>query len=122
MTNHKTYTVNPAWIVEPGYEPVRDAFVKGMGSFGLGGGAYCAYVEGRPVIDLWGGKARDGQSWQADTGAVLMSATKSFTSMCMQILVDRGQIDIDEKVATYWPEYAQNGKESTTVRQLLLHT
>ena len=42
--------------------------------------------------------------------------------MCMQILVDRGQIDVDERVATYWPEYAQNGKEATTVRQLLLHT
>ena len=122
MTTTTTNTVNPAWTVEPGYEPVRDAFVKGMGSFGYGGGAYCAYVDGRPVVDLWGGNARDGEPWQADTATVLMSATKSFGSMCMQILVDRGQIDVDEKVATYWPEYAQNGKESTTVRQLLLHT
>ena len=102
-------TVNPAWTVEPGYEPVRDAFVKGMGSFGFGGGAYCAYVGGRPVIDLWGGEARAGEAWQADTG-VLMSATKSLGSMCLQLLVDRDQIDLDEKVATYWPEYGQNGK------------
>ena len=51
-----------------------------------------------------------------------MSATKGFASMCVQILADRGQIDVDERVATYWPEYAQNGKEATTVRQLLLHT
>ena len=117
-----TMRLDPAWTVEPGYEAVRDAFVKGSGSFGFGGGAYCAYVDGRPVVDLWGGNARDGEAWQADTATILMSATKSFGSMCMQLLVDRGKIDVDEKVATYWPEYAQNRKESTTVRQLLLHT
>ncbi len=117
-----TSRFNPAWTVEPGYEPVREAFVKRMGSFGYGGGGYCAYVDGRPVVDLWGGNRRDGEPWEADTVTVLMSATKGFASMCMQLLVDRGQIDVDEFVSTYWPEYAQNGKKATTVRQLLLHT
>ena len=62
VTAPTTSEANPAWTVERGYEPVRDAFVKGMGSFGFGGGAYCAYVGGRPVIDLWGGNARDRRS------------------------------------------------------------
>ena len=40
------------WFVQPGYESVRDAFVAGMGSFGHGGGGYCAYVGGQKVVDL----------------------------------------------------------------------
>ena len=62
--------MNDGWLVEPGYEPVRDAFVKGAGSFGRGGGAYCAYVGGRPVVDLWGGQARSGKPWEAGTTTV----------------------------------------------------
>ncbi len=111
-----------AWFVQPGYESVRDVFVAGMGSFGRGGGGYCAYVDGQPVIDLWGGSARPGEPWQAETAAVLMSATKGFASICLQILVDRGSVDVDALVATYWPEFAQNGKERTTIRHFLLHT
>ena len=110
------------WVVEPGYEAVRDAFLAGSGSFGRGGGAYCAYVHGKPVVDVWAGQARPGQPWRKETAAILMSATKGFTAICGQILVDRGRIDLDEPVATYWPEYAQNGKQDTLVRQLLAHT
>jgi CubicO group peptidase (beta-lactamase class C family) len=110
------------WTVTPGYEPVRDVFVAGAGSLGYGGGAYCAYVNGQPVVDLWAGEAQPGQRWQEDTTTVLMSATKSFAVLCMQILVERGQIDIDAPVATYWPEFAANGKERTLIRHLLMHT
>ena len=117
MTTKPTAAVNPKWIVEAGYEPVRDAFVKGQGSFGFGGGAYCAYIDGRPVVDLWGGNAKPGQPWD-DTATVLMSATKGFASMCLQLLVDRGQLEMNDTVATYWPEYAQNGKQATSVREL----
>src|SRR4051794_37251203 len=115
-------TFAPEWVVEPGYEAVRDAFVAGAGSFGRGGGAYWAYVKGRPVVDVWAGQARPGEPWCKETATVLMSATKGLTAICVQILVDRGRIDLDERVATYWPEYAQNGKEDTVVRQLLAHT
>ena len=82
------------WFVQPGYESVRDAFVAGMGSFGRGGGGHCAYVGGQKVVELWGGSARPGSSWQSDTPAVLMSATKGFASICIQVLVDRGAIDV----------------------------
>ena len=109
-------------MVEPGYEAVRDAFVAGAGSFGRGGGGYCAYVNGKPVVDVWAGQAQPGEPWCKDTAAILMSATKGLTAICVQILVDRGRIDLDEPVATYWPEYAQSGKEHTLVRQLLAHT
>jgi CubicO group peptidase (beta-lactamase class C family) len=109
-------------IVEPGYEAVRDAFAKGAATLGRGGGAYCAFVGGRPVVDLWAGTARPGVPWQSDTRTVIMSASKGLAALCVQILEDRGQIDIDAPVSEYWPEYAQAGKGSTLVRHVLLHT
>jgi hypothetical protein len=121
-TPPRTATGAAEWVVEPGYEAVRDAFVAGAVSFGRGGGAYCAYVDGKPVVDVWAGQAQPGEPWCKDTAAILMSATKGLTAICVQILVDRGRIDVDEPVATYWPEYAQNGKEDTLVRELLAHT
>ena len=110
------------WTVAPGYEPVRDLFLRENGSLGIGGGAYCAYVGGRPVIDLWAGEARSGVPWQAGTTTIIMSATKGYAAMCAQVLVDRGLLDLDAPVARYWPEFAQNGKEDVLVRHVLLHT
>ncbi len=110
------------WYVAPGYEAVADAFLAGADTLGHGGGAYCAYVGGVPVVDLWAGVAKPDQPWQPQTRSVLMSATKGFAVMCVQILVDRGLIDVDAPVATYWPEFAQNGKAQTLVRHLLMHT
>jgi len=58
-----------------------------------------------------------------DTVFDLASLTKPMaTATSIMILVERGKIDIDEKVAKYMPEFAENGKENVTVRQLLLHT
>ncbi|MCU1587125.1 MAG: beta-lactamase [Frankiales bacterium] len=110
------------WLVEPGYEPVRDLFPQERGSLGIGGGAYCAYVAGRPVVDLWSGEAHPGTPWERSTTTILMSATKGFAAMCVQLLADRGLLDIDAPVAAYWPEFAQNGKEHVLVRHVLLHT
>lgn len=110
------------WIVKPGYEAVRDAFVRGTSTFGRGGGAYCAYVDGEPVVDLWGGTARPGAPWEAGTTTVIMSASKGLAALCLQLLADRGQLDVDAPVADYWPEFAQAGKERTLVRHVLQHT
>lgn len=109
-------------LVLPGYEAVRDAFVAGAGTLGRGGGAYCAYVEGKPVVDLWAGEAHPGQLWQSGTTTVIMSATKGLTALCVQLLVDRGELDLDAPVVRYWPEFGQNGKDSTLVRHVMLHT
>ena len=109
-------------MVEPGYEPVRDLFLREKGSLGIGGGAYCAYVEGEPVVDLWAGQADKGVPWRRDTSTIIMSATKGLAAMCVEVLADRGHIDIDAPVARYWPEFAQNGKERVLVRHVLMHT
>src|SRR3954469_25896568 len=110
------------WLVEPGYELVRDVFLREKGSLGIGGGGYCAYVDGRPVVDLWAGESQPGVPWERGTTTIIMSATKGFAAMCVQLLADRGQIDLEAPVATYWPEFAQNGKERVLVRHVLLHT
>jgi CubicO group peptidase (beta-lactamase class C family) len=108
--------------VVPGYERVLDLFVDGQRGLGPGGGALAAYVDGQSVVDLWGGWARPGQPWQAETLGVIMSSTKGMVTVCAQILVDRGQLDIDLPVAHYWPEFSQAGKEGVLVRHVLTHT
>ena len=115
-------TADTEWTVAPGYERVRDLFLRENGSLGIGGGAYCAYVGGLPVVDLWAGEARPGVPWASGTTTILMSATKGYAVLCAQVLVDRGLLDLDAPVAQYWPEFAQNGKEEVLVRHVLLHT
>lgn len=108
--------------VLPQYERVRDLFARSTPHFGRGGAALAAYVEGEKVVDIWTGTSRPGQPWQEDTRAVVMSVSKGLTTICAQILYDRGQLDLEAPVATYWPEFAQNGKESVLVRHVLGHT
>ena len=108
--------------VAAGYEPVQEAFAAGAGDLGDGGGAVAVYVGEEKVVDLWGGTARAGEPWQQDTTAVLMSTTKGLTALCAQILHDRGLLDVEAPVSSYWPEFACEGKEKATVRQVLDHT
>ena len=109
-------------FVAPGYEPVRAAFEDGAHDLGQGGGAFAVYRDGSLVVDLWAGQARPGQPWQADTLATLMSTTKGLTALCAQLLHSKGLLDVEAPVSSYWPEFAQAGKEKATVRQVLDHT
>jgi CubicO group peptidase (beta-lactamase class C family) len=108
--------------VEPGFEPVANSFARGFEKGELGAAA-CAYVDGRKVVDLWGGWAGAGKArgWQRDTIVCTYSATKGMTATAAHRLVDRGLIDVDEPVATYWPEFARAGKDQITVRMVLSH-
>ncbi|HWC36383.1 MAG TPA: serine hydrolase domain-containing protein [Mycobacteriales bacterium] len=105
----------------PGFEPVRDLLVASPLK-GAGGAGFAAYVDGELVVDVHAGDARPGEPWGPDTLAMLMSVTKSFMSFCLQILDDRGELDLDQKVGHYWPEFGTAGKADITVRQLQLHS
>ena len=110
-------------FVRPGFEPVRDAFAENFDRRHELGAACCIYRHGEPVVDLWGG-VRDrasGAPWQADTLVLVFSATKGLAAMVMALAHSRGWLDYDARVCDYWPEFAQNGKETITVRQLLAH-
>src|SRR5512140_1998170 len=109
--------------VSPGFEPVRDAFAGNFAKRGELGGACCAYVDGAMVVDLWGGvrNKATAEPWERDTMVLVYSATKGLAAMTMAVAHSRGWLDYDERVCTYWPEFAQNGKAHVTVRQLLGH-
>jgi CubicO group peptidase (beta-lactamase class C family) len=81
------------------------------------------YHKGERVVDVWGGvrNKATGEPWKENTMALVYSATKGLAAMTLALAHSRGWLDYDELVCTYWPEFAQNGKESITVRQLLAH-
>ena len=109
--------------VSPDFESVRDVFTDNFLRRRELGGACAVYHRGQRVIDIWGG-VRDkqtGKPWEQNTMVVVHSATKGLAAMTMALLHSRGRLDYDERVSTYWPEFAQNGKETITVRQLLAH-
>jgi CubicO group peptidase (beta-lactamase class C family) len=105
------------------FEPVLDAFAANFDERGEVGAAVCVYRDGRPVVDLWGGIAdpTNGRRWAEDSLVLVYSATKGVTAVCANLLIERGQLDPDEPVARYWPEFAANGKDAITVRQALSH-
>jgi len=87
-----------------------------------GGAAVCVYHHGERVVDLWGGHSdEEGTLWRKDTMAPSFSTTKGVASTLLHILADRGLIDYDARVADYWPEFAQEGKQDITVRQVMSH-
>ncbi len=114
--------------VEAGYEPVRDAFAANFARRGERGAAVAAYRDGRKVVDLWAGD-RDGDAaaagteapWEEGTAQLVRSATKGVAAVVPLLLHQRGQLDLDAPVGTYWPEYKAAGKERTLVRHLLSH-
>lgn len=109
--------------VEPGWEPVREAFAANFRDHHEVGAAVCVHLGGRPVVDLWGGLAdsRAGRPWQADTLQLVFSATKGVAAVVVNHLADRGVLSLDDAVARWWPEFAAEGKDGVTVRQLLSH-
>lgn len=75
-----------------------------------------AYHRGTSVLDAWGGP-----HLSRDSVIVPYSVTKNTIGLSVGLLVERGELDLDERVAHYWPEFAAKGKDRVTVRQLLSH-
>lgn len=116
-------TVEVGGTVAPGFEGVRDAFAQNFVEHGEVGAAYSLYVDGRKVVDVWGGVAdrETGSPYTAESLQLVFSTTKGATAACANLLAQRGELDIDAPVASYWPEFAQAGKEGIPVRWLLCH-
>ncbi|MFE7797854.1 serine hydrolase domain-containing protein [Nocardia sp. NPDC057440] len=88
------------------------------------GASICVTVDGETVVDIWGGH-RDIERttpWTEDTLVNVFSISKTMTALSALLLVDRGELDVRQKVAHYWPEFAANGKGDIEIRQLLGHT
>ena len=112
-----------AGTVAPGFERVRDAFAANFEHNGEVGAACSVYHRGEKVVDLWGGVAdqKSGRPWVEDSIVLVFSSTKGATAICANLLVQRGELDLDAPVAQYWPEFAAAGKQDIPVRFLLSH-
>jgi len=83
----------------------------------------CAYADGKLVVDLWGvaDDAERKEEFGPDSVTMIMSASKSIAALATALMVDRGLIDYDELVFTYWPEFGKEGKALTRVKDVLRH-
>ena len=109
--------------VAPGFERVRTAFECNFAEHAETGGAFAAMVDGQLVADLRGGLAdpATGRPWGERTPAVIFSGTKGIVATALLMLVERGVLDLDARVAEVWPEFAAAGKDGISVAQLLSH-
>ncbi|MFD7256351.1 serine hydrolase domain-containing protein [Streptomyces sp. NPDC059874] len=103
---------------------VRDVLAASLDSGNDLGASVAVFVDGKPVVDIWGGyaDAHRTRPWERDTITNVYSFTKTMTGLCALVLIDRGLLDLDAPVARYWPAFAQNGKDGVTVRHVLQHT
>ncbi len=110
-------------FVKPGFEAVREAFAENFERRNELGAACCIYYQGEKVVDLWGGIRNETtrEPWEEDTMVIVWSTTKGLAGLAMALANSQGFFDYDEPISRYWPEFAQQGKEKITIRQLLAH-
>jgi CubicO group peptidase (beta-lactamase class C family) len=111
--------------LEPGRlrQRLEPLFQENFQKFGELGAAVSVWQNGKPILDLYGGfrDARREKPWTADTLVLVWSATKGIGSACLLHVLQEHNIDINQRVAEVWPEFAQAGKEKITLAQLLSH-
>ena len=114
------------WIqgyVDPRFSEVKEVFLENFLERGEQGAAVAVYYRGKKVVDLWGG-CKDiikHTPWQEHSMVPVYSSTKGMAAMAFVKAHSEGWVNFNEPVAKYWPEFAANGKDSITVRQLLAH-
>jgi CubicO group peptidase (beta-lactamase class C family) len=106
-----------------GFAPLAEQFASQLRDGAEVGAGLAVYHRGRCVANVWGGCADLGLStpWARDTRIVVFSVTKGLVAMALALLADRGQLDWDAPVASYWPGFAAHGKDEITVRTLVNH-
>ena len=108
---------------DPAFGAVREVLADSVATGDDLGAGVAVYVDGRRVVELWGGVAdqRSGRLWQRDTACATFSCTKAVTSAAALLLAERGTVSLDARVAEWWPEYGRHGKDATTGVHLLSH-
>lgn len=109
--------------VDPPFEAVREAFAENFAGRGEHGASVCVVVDGKTVVDLWGGWSDVARrhAWQPDSLVNIFSVGKAVAALCVARLVGQGRLSYEQPVAGIWPEFAAGGKSRITVRQLLSH-
>ena len=102
---------------------LKPLFQDNLEKFGELGAAVSIWQNGKPLVDLYGGfcDSRHQKPWEAGTLVLVWSATKGIGSACVLHVLQEHKIVLDRRVAEFWPEFAQAGKERITLAQLLSH-
>lgn len=110
--------------LDPRFTEVSKSFQKFLDTGEELGASIAVNIDGINVVDIWGGFNTEDKTkaWERDTIVNVFSTTKTVSALAALILVDRGLLDINEKVHKYWPEFASHGKSDIEVRHLLSHT
>ena len=105
------------------FTEARNIFEKSISSGFELGGSIAVEVQGKKVIDLWGGYLDHTQSkaWEENTLVNVFSTTKGIAAICLLQLIEKGLLDIEKPVCEYWPEFSVNGKENIPVKYLFCH-
>lgn len=108
-------------ICDPAFAAVRDAFVANFAA-GEIGAACTVVIEGRVVVDLWGGwaDAERTRPWRADTLVNAYSVGKPIVALAVLQQVAAGRVDLDAPASRWWPELLA-GQQGATVRDVLCH-
>lgn len=103
-------------LIHPAFEPAAAAFRGWLDHDPTYSGQLAVYHRGEPVLDL-----TIGDRLAPDALLPVFSSSKGTAGVVIALLVERGQLDLDAPVASYWPEFAAAGKADVPVRQLLSH-
>tara|TARA_R110000764_G_scaffold106789_3_gene192681 strand:+ start:9071 stop:10243 length:1173 start_codon:yes stop_codon:yes gene_type:complete len=108
---------------DPRFERVRELFAEQQQDEQARGAALCVTVGGDTVLDLWQGVTdkENQQVWEQDTLVNVFSCTKPLGAVALLQQVAAGRIELDAPLAEVWPEFAQAGKQSIALRQVLSH-
>jgi CubicO group peptidase (beta-lactamase class C family) len=107
-----------------GLEKVAGVFEAQIAAGSHPGAQLTVRRHGTTILQAAGGARRPGQPGPVvtcDTLFLIFSATKPLTGVAIHMLAERGALDLDEPVARYWPEFAQNGKSGVTIVHVLSH-
>lgn len=114
--------ITVAGFTAAGFEPVREAFAAGQAN-DPGGAQLCIYQNGQVVVDLWSGRdVVNDRPIDGDSLIMVASATKGVQAISAALLIDRKELDPEQRVSYYWPEFAKHGKDDTQVWHLLTHS
>ena len=108
---------------DPQFSKVKETFEKLYQEDREIGSCFAVYKDGNPLVDLWGGFQDKDKTkpWQKDNLVTVYSTTKGVAAFCIALAMEKGLLKYEEKVSTYWPEFANNGKENITVGMLMSH-
>ncbi|KAF7900773.1 hypothetical protein EAF00_002994 [Botryotinia globosa] len=87
------------------------------------GASIVVKIDGENVFDVWGGfRTQDKtENWKHDTICSLFSTKKTICALALIILINRGILNISDKVEEYWAEFTSEGKSCIEIRHILSH-